>query len=68
MKFPTKVLGQTSMVFITSLVFLFTIFELLITINSGIWTDYPVWMIGVVVALILSSLYLVRFFRKTIAS
>jgi hypothetical protein len=68
MKFPTKLLGETSMLFITSLVFLFTIFELLITINSGIWADYPVWMIGVVVALILSSLYLIRFFWKTLAN
>ncbi len=49
------------------LAFQFTIFELLITLNSGIWADYPVWMIGVVVALIVSILYLSQFIRKVIA-
>ena len=67
MKFPINLLGQVSILAIMGFVFTFTFFELLISINSGLWTDYPAWMIGVVVALILSSLYLIRFFRRTIA-
>jgi hypothetical protein len=46
----------------------FSAFELLITINSRIWNDYPVYMIGVVTAFILSAMYLVFNFRRLAAN
>lgn len=68
MKFTSNFLKEVGLPILMIFVFTVTVVELLVTLNCGIWADYPVWMIGVVLAFVLSSLCLARFLRKMLTS
>ena len=68
MKLLSKEFGQILLVIAMIFIACITLFEIIITWSTGVWEDYPWFIIGIFGGFAISSIYVARFFRRILAS